>query len=117
MVETTRSSTIVALCLEIVQGEGGIRPVPDDAMEMLAAQHEELEIPFLIDEIQTGCGRTGSFVAYGEGPLSSISPEYVTLSKALGGGLVKIGATLIRDDIYDQSFSILHTSTFAEDEL
>ncbi|UCC72546.1 MAG: aminotransferase class III-fold pyridoxal phosphate-dependent enzyme [Gemmatimonadota bacterium] len=117
VVEPLPASTIIALCLEVIQGEGGIRPVPDDVLATLAAQHADLGIPYLVDEIQTGCGRTGSFVAYGDGPLGSIDPEYLTLSKALGGGLVKIGAALIRNDIYDQNFGILHTSTFAEDEL
>lgn len=117
LVEKVSSTKIIALCLEIIQGEGGIRPVPDDVLRILAAEHDRLGIPYLIDEIQTGCGRTGSFVAYGDGPLRTIEPEYITLSKALGGGLVKVGAALIREDIYDQNFGILHTSTFAEDEL
>lgn len=117
IVEQVFASRLIALCLEIIQGEGGIRPVPDEVLQILAAQHDRLGLPYLIDEIQTGCGRTGSFVAYGAGPLRDIDPEYITLSKALGGGLVKIGAVLIRNDVYDQDFSILHTSTFAEDEL
>jgi acetylornithine/succinyldiaminopimelate/putrescine aminotransferase/predicted amino acid dehydrogenase len=117
VVEKVSSTRIVALCVEIIQGEGGIRPIPDAVLQDLAVQRDRLTIPYLIDEIQTGCGRTGSFVAYGAGPLREIDPEYVTLSKALGGGLVKIGAALIREDIYDQDFGILHTSTFAEDEV
>lgn len=117
VVERVWGTRVIALCLEIVQGEGGIRPLPDDVLTMLAAQHESSDLPYLVDEIQTGCGRTGSFVAYEAGPLRDIEPEYVTLSKALGGGLVKIAATLIREDIYDENFGILHTSTFAEDEL
>ena len=117
LVEPVPSSAIIALCLEIIQGEGGIRPLPEAVLQSLARQHKTLGIPFLIDEIQTGCGRTGSFVAYGDGPMRAIDPEYITLSKALGGGMVKIGATLIRADIYDQNFGILHTSTFSEDEI
>lgn len=117
VVERVPATKIIAFCLEIIQGEGGIRPVPDDVLETLAEQHDRLGLPYLIDEIQTGCGRTGSFVAYGDGPLRNIDPEYVTLSKALGGGIVKVGAALIRNDIYDHNFGILHTSTFAEDEL
>jgi acetylornithine/succinyldiaminopimelate/putrescine aminotransferase/predicted amino acid dehydrogenase len=117
VLERESASRVIALCLEIVQGEGGVRIVPDAVLASLAAQHERLDVPYLVDEIQTGCGRTGSFVAFGAGPLAAIDPEYVTLSKALGGGLVKVGATLIRDDVYDPDFGILHTSTFAEDEL
>jgi acetylornithine/succinyldiaminopimelate/putrescine aminotransferase/predicted amino acid dehydrogenase len=117
VVETVSAPRTIALCIEIIQGEGGIRLVPDEVLASLAAQHTSLDLPYLVDEIQTGCGRTGSFVAFGDTPLGSIDPEYITLSKALGGGLVKIGAALIREDVYDQDFGILHTSTFAEDEL
>lgn len=117
VVERVQSTRVIAFCLEIIQGEGGIQVVPDDVLATLAAQHAKLDIPYLVDEIQTGCGRTGSFVAYASSPLSAIDPEYVTLSKALGGGLVKIAATLIRDDVYDENFGILHTSTFGEDEI
>ncbi|UCD23061.1 MAG: aminotransferase class III-fold pyridoxal phosphate-dependent enzyme [Gemmatimonadota bacterium] len=117
VVEKVVATTIIAFCLEVIQGEGGIKPVPDTVLAQLAATQRALGIPLLIDEIQTGCGRTGSFLAYGATPLRDVDPEYITLSKALGGGLVKVGAALIREDIYDQDFGILHTSTFAEDEL
>jgi acetylornithine/succinyldiaminopimelate/putrescine aminotransferase/predicted amino acid dehydrogenase len=109
-------SRIIALILETVQGEGGIRPISDSTLDYLANQHGHLNIPYIIDEIQTGCGRLGSIYSFSNTPLKSITPEYIVLSKALGGGLVKIGATLIREDIYDQDFGILHTSTFGEDD-
>ncbi len=107
---------IIGLILETVQGEGGIRPIPIATLEYLADQHPRLGVPYLIDEIQTGCGRLGHVYSYARTPLKAICPEYITLSKALGGGLVKIGATLIRENIYDQDFGILHTSTFGEDD-
>lgn len=117
VVEQVSASRIVALCIEIIQGEGGIRPLPDGVLQALADQHTRFGIPYIVDEIQTGCGRTGAFVAYGATPLGQIDPEYITLSKALGGGLVKIGVLLVRESVYDPDFGILHTSTFAEDEL
>jgi acetylornithine/succinyldiaminopimelate/putrescine aminotransferase/predicted amino acid dehydrogenase len=117
LVSRERRSRVVALCLEIIQGEGGIRPLADEVLDALAEAHERSDLPYILDEIQTGCGRTGSFLAYEATPLRRIDPDYITLSKALGGGLVKIGAVLIREDIYDQDFGILHTSTFSEDEL
>jgi acetylornithine/succinyldiaminopimelate/putrescine aminotransferase/predicted amino acid dehydrogenase len=116
VLERVPASTIIALCLEVIQGEGGIRPLPDSVLSALAEQHPRLGIPYLVDEIQTGCGRTGSFLAFRAGPLAGIDPEYVTLGKALGGGLAKVAAAMIRDDVYDPDFGILHTSTFAEDE-
>ena len=62
-------------------------------------------------------GELGTFFGFQATSLAGDWPEYLCLSKALGGGLVKIGATLIRRDIYEQDFGILHTSTFGEDEL
>jgi len=112
-----RLTRAIAFVLEIIQGEGGIRVVQNKTLETLASLHTELKLPYIIDEIQTGCGRTGSVFAYTKTPLHRIEPEYITLSKALGGNLVKIGATLIKKSVYDEDFGILHTSTFGEDEI
>lgn len=113
----TELTTVIAMIFEPILGEGGIIPLPEATLEYLARHHSVHKIPYIIDEIQTGSGRTGTFYAYEQTPLSAISPEYIVLSKALGGGLVKIGATLIRQDVYDHDFGILHSSTFAEDDL
>ena len=58
-------------------------------------------------------GRTGRFLACES---LGVSPDYITLSKALGGGLAKISATLIRRERHIDKFDVLHTSTFAEDD-
>ena len=116
-IEEVKIPRIIALILEVIQGEGGIRVIPDETLEKLATIHERVRVPFIVDEIQTGCGRTGAFYAFAMTPLARIEPEYVLLSKALGGSLSKTAVTLIRSDIYDPDFGILHTSTFAEDEL
>ncbi len=108
---------LFAFIMEIVIGEGGVIPVPDNTLKEIAGLHKAYNFPLIIDEIQTGCGRTGSFFAYTNTPLKSIHPEYITLSKALGGGLAKIGATMIRENIYDHEFGLLHTSTFSEDDI
>ena len=113
---TVSITKVFGLSIEIVQGEGGIKPLSDETLEELVTIHKELKVPFILDEIQTGCGRLGRVFGYENTPLASISPEYITLSKALGGGIAKIGATLIRKDIYDHDFGILHTSTFGEDD-
>ena len=69
--------------------------------------------PLIADEIQTGMGRTGTFLAC---EALGVTPDYVLLSKALGGGLAKISATLIRRDRHVDRFDVLHTSTYAEDD-
>jgi acetylornithine/succinyldiaminopimelate/putrescine aminotransferase/predicted amino acid dehydrogenase len=108
---------VFLLTLEVVLGEGGMRPLADAHLQGIRATVSRLRIPLMIDEVQTGCGRLGTFFGYQGTALRDACPEYICLSKALGGGLVKIGATLIRRDIYDPDFGILHTSTFGEDEL
>ena len=117
VLDRVTETTVIAFIFEVIMGEGGIRLLSDQTLSTLARLHPELGAPYIIDEVQTGCGRTGAMFAYAETPLASIEPEYVTLSKALGGGLVKIGATLIHQRVYDPDFGILHTSTFAEDDL
>jgi len=107
---------VIGLIFEIIMGEGGIKPLSGKTLEYLANHHEANELPYIVDEIQTGCGRTGHIYGYADTPLTRISPDYITLSKALGGGIAKIGATLIRKDCYEPDFGILHTSTFGEDD-
>lgn len=109
-------SRVMACLLEPIQGEGGILPMPNGTLDWIARNRRALGLPLIVDEIQTGCGRTGRFLAFEDTPLVDSEPEYVVLSKALGGGLVKIGATLIRSDILDHDFGILHSSTFGEDD-
>ena len=110
-------SKVIALILEVILGEGGIRPVPENSLATLARLHGALGIPYILDEIQTGCGRTGSVFGWHDTALRAIEPDYIVLSKALGGGMVKIGATMIHEGVHDPDFGVLHTSTFAEDEL
>jgi acetylornithine/succinyldiaminopimelate/putrescine aminotransferase/predicted amino acid dehydrogenase len=117
VLDRVKLTKAIAFIFEVIIGEGGIRALPEATLETLARLHAEMELPYIIDEVQTGCGRTGAIFAYSQTPLACIEPEYITLSKALGGGLVKIGATLIHEEVYDPDFGILHTSTFAEDDL
>jgi len=111
-----KMTKVIGLIFEIIMGEGGIKPLNDYTLDFLASHHKKLGLPYIIDEIQTGCGRLGSIYGYADTPLATVSPDYIALSKALGGGIAKIGATLIREDIYEQDFGILHTSTFGEDD-
>lgn len=108
---------VMALIFEPIMGEGGILPLPDATLQYLADNYSTLKLPYIIDEIQTGCGRLGEIFSYADTPLAVINPDYIVLSKSLGGGVVKIGATLIKKAIYEQDFGILHTSTFGEDKL
>jgi acetylornithine/succinyldiaminopimelate/putrescine aminotransferase len=89
-------------------------PLPQDFIEWLSGVCRASGIPLIVDEIQTGLGRTGAFLASRK---LGLDPDYLCLSKALGGGVTKIGALLIKEKRFIEPFSLLHTSTFAGDEI
>ena len=97
-----------AVLLEVVQGEGGVRPVPD---EVLVAAREACDANgalLIIDEVQTGVGRTGSWFAFQDTP---VVPDVVTVAKALANGL-PIGACLARGEAADALGPGDHATTF-----
>jgi len=102
-----------ALFLEVIQGEGGIRPVPTDSLQRLASLAQEHGVSLIVDEIQTGLGRTGALFAF---PSHELRPDIVLLSKVLGGGMVKVAACAIAKNQYCDDFSLQHMSTFAGDD-
>ena len=108
-----RTGSIAGLIFEPIQGEGGVREITAEFAQRAAALCSARGAPLMADEIQTGMGRTGTFLAC---EALGVTPDYVMLSKALGGGLAKISATLIRRERHVDKFDVLHTSTYAEDD-
>lgn len=108
-----------AFIVEPIQGEGGVR-VP--APEYLARAQElcrKSGTLLVLDEVQTGMYRTGSFLAAQQ---LGVDPEMVILAKALSGGFIPVGAVLMSDAVYSSVYSslkraIVHTSTFSENAL
>ena len=80
-----------AVMLELVQGEGGVRALDKDDVKKIAAFCREHDILLVVDEVQTGNGRTGTLYAYEQ---YGIEPDIVTTAKGLGGGL-PLGATML----------------------
>lgn len=103
---------IAGFVLEPIQGEGGIREVTPAFAAEVHRVCATLGCPVIADEIQTGMGRTGAFLA---GPGLGLVGDYITLAKSLGGGLAKVAVTLIRRDRYHPEFELVHSSTFAKD--
>ena len=83
------------IMLECVQGEGGVNPLTADFIYAAEKLAKENDIPLIIDEVQTGNGRTGKLYGYMN---FGISPDIVSTAKGLGGGL-PIGATLMGEKV------------------
>ncbi|MDA1009906.1 MAG: acetylornithine transaminase [Chloroflexi bacterium] len=81
-----------AILLEPIQGEGGVNVPPDDYLPGVRAWCDEQGILLILDEVQTGCGRTGKLWGYEH---AGVEPDIMTLAKGLGGG-VPIGAVLAK---------------------
>ena len=73
-----------AVILEVIQGEGGVNPAPIEWLQHVRTVTRELDILLIIDEVQTGFCRTGRWFAYQH---AGIDPDFVVMSKAVGGGL------------------------------
>lgn len=105
-----KSRRAAAFFVEAVQGEAGmITPPPGYllAAQTLCRQYGTL---FVLDEIQTGLGRTGELFA---ATAHDLSPDVLLLAKALGGGMVAIGACLYGEQCWTRDFDRHHSSTFA----
>ena len=97
-----------AVLLELVQGEGGVVALDKDYVARVAAFCKERDILLLVDEVQTGVGRTGTFLACEQ---YDLHPDIVTLAKGLGGGL-PIGAVVMTKKVADHMGPGSHGSTF-----
>ena len=107
-VEKTISDKTAGIILELIQGEGGINLAANDFVLALRKICDEKKILLIVDEVQTGIGRTGKMFAYEH---YGIIPDIITLAKALGGGL-PIGAMIAKKEIADTLTSGKHASTF-----
>lgn len=103
-----------AFIVEPIQGEGGVVVPPQGYLRAVKEVCERFGVLLIVDEVQTGLGRTGDlFACHAEG----VSPDIMTLSKALSGGLVPIGACLCSAKVYSEKFAMKHSSTFAGNAL
>jgi len=98
----------VAVMLELIQGEGGINVADRDFVLELRKLCNEKKLLLIIDEVQTGMGRTGKLFCYQH---YGITPDIMTLAKALGGGL-PIGTMVVKKEIADTLGPGMHASTF-----
>lgn len=107
---------VAAVIVEPVQGEGGVIIPPADYLPGLRKLCDETGALLILDEVQTGMGRTGKLFACEH---SGITPDILCLAKALGGGVMPISATLGSEKIFSVLFDnpFLHTTTFGGNPL
>jgi predicted acetylornithine/succinylornithine family transaminase len=98
----------IAIMIEPIQGEGGVRIPPESFLEGLRKLADDNDLLLIFDEVQTGCGRTGEWFAYqGFG----VTPDVMTLSKAICGGIAG-GAMLTTPEIAKSLRPGMHACTF-----
>ena len=115
-----KNRKIAGVLLEPIQGEAGvIEPPPGYLLDVqaLCKKHDAL---FMLDEVQTGLGRTGRWFAYEH--TAGLDPDVLILGKALGAGLMPVSATLTRREIHQRAYGTmwkfdLHGSTYAGNAL
>lgn len=108
------NSSLAGVIIEPVQGKGVYPADPEYLLQIqsLCRKHNAIMI---VDEVQTGMGRTGKLFSYQHVP--GLEPDMVLVSKSLSGGMVPVGAVLMRENIYQKVFSsmdrcVVHSSTF-----
>jgi len=104
----TARQPVAAILIECVQGEGGVVPLSQAYVQAVAALAKEKDILLIVDEVQTGNGRTGQLYAYMH---YGIQPDIVSTAKGLAGGL-PLGATLLGEKVENVLSFGDHGSTF-----
>ncbi len=111
--EATIDSSVAAIMLEMIQGEGGVNGVSLEFAAAIAKVCVDKGILLIIDEVQTGIGRTGTKYAYEQ---TMLKPNIVTLAKGLGGGF-PVGGMLGTAELYDTFSPGTHGTTFGGNPL
>lgn len=107
------TDTVGAILIEPVQGEGGIRPVPDQCLKGLRDLCDEKGILLILDEVQCGMGRTGKLFAH---EWAGITPDIMMVAKGIGGGF-PLGAVLATEEAASGMTAGTHGSTYGGNPL
>ena len=112
-IKRTINKNTAAILLETIQGEGGIKVVPDVCLKGLREICDEHNLLLILDEVQCGVGRTGNFFAFEK---SGIIPDIVPIAKGIGGGF-PLGACLVTKKVSVGMTPGTHGSTFGGNPL
>jgi acetylornithine/N-succinyldiaminopimelate aminotransferase len=113
LTQAATSPTVGAIMVEPVQGEGGIRPLPDACLKGLRDLCDEHGILMILDEVQCGVGRTGKMFAH---EWSGITPDIMMVAKGIGGGF-PLGAVLATENAASGMTAGTHGSTYGGNPL
>ena len=102
-----------AIMVETILGEGGIKPIPNKCLKYLRKICNKKKILLILDEVQSGIGRTGDFFAFED---SNVKPDIVPIAKGIGGGF-PIGAVLMSKKVASGMTPGTHGSTFGGNPL
>lgn len=105
--------SVAAIMLELIQGEGGVNPVTEEFAQAIKEICENSNILLIVDEVQTGIGRTGTRFAYEQ---TVLKPDIVSMAKGLGGGF-PIGGILGVASLFDTFSAGTHGTTFGGNPL
>ncbi|WP_161883097.1 class-III pyridoxal-phosphate-dependent aminotransferase [Deinococcus alpinitundrae] len=110
---------VIAVVLEPILGEAGVRIPPPGFLKRVGEVCRAAGVIVIADEIQTGLGRTGHWF---ESVAQGLIPDILTLAKPLGGGMLPVGATIVRDEIYKPLLGSIetvkrHSNTFGGNSL
>jgi acetylornithine aminotransferase len=111
--EAAMTERTAAVLIEMIQGEGGVKPLPEEYVRGLAALCAEKGVLLIVDEIQTGVGRTGKFWAHQH---LGLAPDIVTVAKGLAGGL-PMGAVMCSEEVSKGFPPGSHGTTFGGNAL
>jgi len=106
--DLAKKKDVIAVMIELIQGEGGVVPLERGFVKAIYDYAKDNDILLIVDEIQTGMGRTGELFAYRH---YGIEPDIMTMAKALGNG-VPIGAMAARKEVSEYLSYGTHGSTF-----
>ena len=106
--EAALTPDVAAVLLEVVQGEGGVNPLPDGYLAEVRRLCDERGALLMVDEVQTGLARTGRWFSFQH---EGVTPDVVTMAKALGNG-VPIGACWARQEVAQAFTAGDHATTF-----
>jgi adenosylmethionine---8-amino-7-oxononanoate aminotransferase len=109
LLRSDRYSFAAAIFEPLVLGAGGMKMYPPGVLRQIAELCRHYGVWLILDEVMTGFGRTGTFLACEQ---AGVTPDLICLSKGITGGFLPMGVTLASDEIYDAFYSRDRTNTF-----